>query len=85
MRVPSPKCMEFSFKAYASIKSYTSPWAMKLRNGVSRNYNVKITGLIYQNTTDVIKEIDVAPPLVARKIYRLNYDAANYVCKSDEL
>lgn len=58
---------------------------MKLSNGRSRNYNVKITGLIYQNTTDVIKEIDVAPPLVARKIHRLNYDAANYACKSGEL
>lgn len=31
---------------------------------------------MYQNTTDVIKEIDVAPPLVTRKIHRLNYDAA---------
>jgi len=39
---------------------------MKLSNGRSRNYNVKITSLIYQNTTDVIKEIDVVPPLVAK-------------------
>lgn len=57
---------------------------MKLSNDRSRNYNVKITILIYQNTTDVIKEIDVAPPLVACKIHRLNYDAANYSA-SDEL
>lgn len=45
----------------------------------SRNYNVEITILIYQNTTDVIKEIDVTPPTrYPCKIHRLNYDAANY-------
>lgn len=33
---------------------------MELSNDRSQNYNVKITILIYQHATDVIKEIDVA-------------------------